>query len=142
MPNKKVVKTKKSDKFLAGTAPETVMKVQDAAKLIAKGKTRATVIEHLQDEYGIAYDTARKYYNDAVHYLLPDDDEQYRQELIKVNYERLNTIIQTSMEKGDNRVAREAIAEQNKMCGLRQGMTVGIATDKVNDTQQIVIKFD
>lgn len=143
MANTKVTKTKKSDKFKPGTAPETVMKIQDAAKQISKGKSRATVIEYLQNEYGIAYDTARAYYTDAIHYLLPANDENFRQELIKINYERLNTIIQESMDSGNYRVAREAIETQNKMCGVNQnGITVGVATDQKNNTQQVVIKFD
>ena len=142
MSSNKVQKVKKSSKFLEGTAPETMMKVQEAAKMITKGKSRATIIEHLQTEYGMAFDTARQYYTDAVHYLMPADDEKYRQELVKVNYERLDRIIQESMESGNYRVAREAIAEQNKMCGLHQGISVGIATDKTNDTQQVIIKFD
>lgn len=139
----KVKKVKKSDKFLPGTEGETIKKVEEAAKLISNGKTRATVIEYLQNEYGIAYDTARKYYNDAIHYLLPDNDEEFRQNLVKVNYERLDKIIQESMAAGNYRVAREAIDTQNKMCGIHQnGITVGVATDQKNNTQQVVIKFD
>ena len=139
---KKVRKTKKSNVFLEGVAPETIMKIEGAAKLISEGKSRATVIQWMQDEYGIAYDTARGYYTDAVHYLLPDNDEEFRQNLVKINYERLDKIVQESMNAGNYRVAREAIAEQNKMCGLHQGISVGIATDKTNDTQQVIIKFD
>ena len=138
MANKKIAKVKKSDKFLPGTSPDTMLKVQDAAKLIANGKTRATVIQHLQDEYGIAYDTARAYYTDAVHYLLPADDEKYRQELIKINYERLNTIIQESMDAGNYRVAREAIDTQNKMCGINGSVQIGYRQDKDNNTEFII----
>ena len=139
----KVKKVSKSDKFLEGTLPETVMKIQDAAKMIAKGKSRATVMEHLQTEYGLAPSTAKQYYNDAIHYLLPDNDEEFKNNLIKVNYERLNTIIQESMDSGNYRVAREAIETQNKMCGVNQnGITVGVATDQKNNTQQVIIKFD
>ena len=139
MANTKVTKAKKSDKFKPGTAPETVMKIQDAAKQISKGKSRATVIEYLQNEYGIAYDTARAYYTDAIHYLLPANDENFRQELIKINYERLNTIIQESMDSGNYRVAREAIAEQNKMCGLTgSNVQIGYHQDKDNNTEFII----
>ena len=135
----KVKKVKKSDKFLPGTEGETIKKVEEAAKLISNGKTRATVIEYLQNEYGIAYDTARKYYNDAIHYLLPDNDEEFRQNLVKVNYERLDKIIQESMNAGNYRVAREAIAEQNKMCGLTgSNVQIGYHQDKDNNTEFII----
>ena len=143
MATNKVKKISKSDKFLEGTLPETVMKVQTAAKMISAGKTRATVMEFLQTEYGIAPSTAKQYYNDAVHYLLPDNDEEFKANLIKINYERLDKIIQESMAAGNYRVAREAIDTQNKMCGIHQnGITVGVATDQKNNTQQVVIKFD
>ena len=139
----KVKKVDKSDKFLPGTKPAVILRTQDAAKQIANGKTRATVIEYLQNEYGIAYDTARHCYDDALNYILPSNDEEYRQNIIKINYERLNTIIQESMAAGNYRVAREAIAELNKMSGIHQnGITVGVATDQKNNTQQVVIRFD
>lgn len=143
MANDKVVKVKKSDKFLPGTKPAVMLRIQDAAKQIANGKTRATVIEYLQNEYGIAYDTARHYYDDALNYILPSNDEEYRQNIIKINFERLNTIIQESMAAGNYRVAREAIAELNKMSGVHQnGTTVAVQTDHQNNTSQVLIKFD
>lgn len=139
MASDKVAKVKKSDKFLPGTKPAVMLRVQDAAKQIANGKTRATVIEYLQKEYHIAYDTARHCYDDALNYILPSNDEEYRQNLVKINYERLDKIIQESMDAGNYRVAREAIAEQNKMCGLTgSNVQIGYRQDKDNNTEFII----
>lgn len=145
MATPKPVKTKSKAvrKGLENAEPATIKKIQEAAKLLAKGKSRATIIEWLMDTYGFAPTTAARYYESAVLYILPDDDEQYRQNLIKANTTRLETIIERAMEERQYKVAREAIAELNKMAGIRgEGVQVGINTDKQNDTQQIIIKFD
>ena len=43
------------------TEAATVMKIQDAAKMLAKGKSRATVMEHLMKTYTLTERTARDY---------------------------------------------------------------------------------
>lgn len=126
-----------------GLTPATIMRLQDVATQLSEGKSRATIIKYLQDKYEIAYDTAKDYYQDGVKYLLPEDENEYRQELIQVNIERLELIYQRAVEEGDWKNAKEAVAELNKIAGAgREGISVGINTDKQNDTQQVIIHFD
>ena len=111
--------------------------------MLSKGKSRATIIQHLIDTYGYSPQTAARYYESAVIYLVPDNDEEYRRNLIKANTTRLETIYERAMEERQYKVAREAIAELNKMAGIKgEGVQIGVQTDKQNDTQQIIIKFD
>lgn len=125
------------------TKPETIKKIQQAAKWIAEGKSRATTKELLCEKFGMALATANDYYNEAIKVLIPEDEDEWKKGLIKTNATRLETIYECAMRDGDWKAAREAIAELNKMSGLNNsGVQVGIQTDKQNDTQQIIIKFD
>lgn len=123
--------------------PETIQKIQQAAKWIAQGKSRATVKEMLSQKYDIALTTANDYYNEAIKALIPENEEEYLQNLIKVNMTRLETIYERALEAGDYKNAKDAVAELNKMAGVsRDGVAVAINTDKTNDTQQVIIRFD
>lgn len=147
MPQKATNKTKKvtainSDKEVM---PSTVslQKVVELSKLLARGKSKQYVIDYAVSNYGVGEAQAKRYYSAAVRYLLPDDVDEYRKGLIQTNLDRLETIAERAMEEGDWKNARETIAEINKICGVTgQGVQIGVQTDKQNDTQQIIIKFD
>lgn len=124
-----------------GAFPATVVKVEEAAKMISKGKGRAEVIEHLQKKYDMTYENARKYFISACHFLIPDDQGEFRQSLIKQNMERLEKIINDSIEEKQYKVAREAIAEMNKMLGVTGGQGVVINQDPASGQQQIIVNF-
>ena len=125
------------------TAPETIYKIQQAAKMISEGCSRATVTQRMMEQFNISLSTANDYYKDAVKVLIPEDEDEWRKNLIKTNATRLETIYECAMRDGDWKAAREAIAELNKMSGLsNSGLQIGLQTDKQNDTQQIIIKFD
>lgn len=128
---------------IVGAEPATAVKIQQAAKMIAKGKSRATIIEHLQKQWEISAVTAANYYGDALRLLMPENEDEFRKDLIKANAVRLETIYERAMEEGDYKNAKDAIAELNKMIGANgSGVMVGINTDNENNTQQIFIKFD
>lgn len=124
-----------------GAFPATVVKVEEAAKMISKGKGRAEVIEHLQKKYDMTYENARKYFISACHFLIPDDQGEFRQSLIKQNMERLEKIINDSIEEKQYKVAREAIAEMNKMLGVTGGQGIVINQDPASGQQQIIVNF-
>lgn len=122
-----------------GLTPATIMRLQDVATQLSEGKSRATIIKYLQDKYEIAYDTAKDYYQDGVKYLLPEDENEYRQELIQVNIERLELIYQRAVEEGDWKNAKEAVAELNKIAGVNgNNVQIGYRSDKDNNTEFII----
>ena len=123
--------------------PATVMKVQEAARMISDGKSRATIIETLQDKYHIGYDQAKHLYGAGIRFLIPEDEDKYRKELIVKNIARLETIIENTMNDRQWKVAREAIDSLNKMIGIGNGgFQVAVQNDAENNTQQIYIKLD
>lgn len=140
---KSSVNMQKNRNKVVGAEPATVLKVQEAAKMITEGKSRATIIETLQDKYGIGYDQAKHLYGAGIRFLIPEDEDKYRKELIVKNIARLETIIENSMTDRQWKIAREAIDSLNKMIGIGNGgFQVAVNTDKENNTQQIYIKFD
>lgn len=124
--------------------PLTEKKILDVAKMIAKGKTRQTIITYLMDTYGYT-DSSQPYkiFNAAVRHLMPTDLDAHRQELIEMNIKRLETIIEEGMtNNADLRVAKEAIAEINRMLGIT-GNKVAIGKEGPDGTKEaIVISFD
>lgn len=123
--------------------PATILKIQEAAKWLSEGKSRATIIQMLMDKYGIAADTAKDYYADGVRFLMPKDEDKYRKQLIMANAMRLETIYERAMDEGDYKNAKDAIAEMNKMFGLTgSGVQVAVNNDPQTNSQQVFIKFD
>lgn len=120
----------------------SLAKVIELSKMLSKGKSRQYVLDYAMSHYDVNEAQAKRYYSAAARYLIPDDVEEFRKGLIQANMDRLETIIEKCMEQGQWKVAREAIDSLNKMFGVTGGVQVGIQTDKENNTQQIVIKFD
>jgi hypothetical protein len=122
-----------------GAFPQTIVRVEEAAKMISDGVGRGEVIEHLKTKYNMTYNTAQKYFVSACHYLIPDNDE-FKSGLIKQNFERLEKIVNDSLKEGDKKMAKDAIAEMNKMLGLGTN-SVKITNDPKNNTNEITISF-
>lgn len=147
MPREKKVKSKvnlqPNRNKVVGAEPATVLKVQDAAKMITEGKTRATIIETLQEKYHIGYDQAKHLYGEGIRFLIPEDEDTFRKDLIMKNFARLETIIERAMDSRQWKIAVSAIETLNKMIGIGNGgFQVAVNNDKENNTQQIYIKFD
>ena len=127
-----------------GATPLTIMKVEEAAKMISKGKSKNEIIEHLQDKYQLSYDQSRRYWIAGCHFLIPEDQSEFKQALINNNIERLEKIITDSMNDKQYKVAREAIAELNKMMGItgNGGVSVAVRNNPDENTQEFIIKID
>lgn len=124
-----------------GAFPATIARVEEAAKMISKGKGRADVIEHLQKKYDMSYNTAQKYFISACHFLIPDDQAGFKEGLIKQNIERLEKIINDSLEEKQYKTAREAIDTLNKTLGAYgQGSSIVINKNSEGD-EQIIVNF-
>ena len=124
-----------------GAYPQTIVKVEEAAKMISKGKGRAEVIEHLQKKYDMSYATAQNYFVSACHFLIPDDQAGFKEGLIKQNIERLEKIINDSLEEKQYKTAREAIDTLNKTLGAYgQGSSIVINKNNEGD-EQIIVNF-
>lgn len=135
--------TKGGSKKLKGAEPLTVLRIEEAAKMITKGKGKDEIIEHIQKKYELSYDQSRRYWIAACHYLIPDNEDEFRTALIKQNIERLEKIINESIESRDYKMAKDAISELNKTLGVgKDGVAIAVRNDANANTQEIMIKFE
>lgn len=116
--------------------PSTTLKIEETAKMVAEGKTRETIVEHLVERYGYSAQHAKEFYIAACEYLLPT--EQERQQLVDKNLIRLEKLYEEAYKVKNFKVCREIIAELNKMAGI-SGNSVTIAK---NNQGEEVIKID
>lgn len=117
----------------------TMLKVEEMAKRISKGESKTKTIEHIMDKYGLSYKRCSDLYYEAVKFLLPKDEQKFREELQAVNTERLNKIVDECMESKDWNNATKAIAELNKMGGVTSnGIKVGVRTDGDGNSEFVV----
>ena len=129
-------------KTISKLKPKTQVRVEEAAKLIADGKGMNDVIEFVQEKYKLSYEQSRHYWVAACRFLVADMDET-REALVRQNLQRLEKIVNECMEEKDYKLAKETIAEMNKMLGVgKDGVQVGIRNNPDTNTQEVYIKFD
>lgn len=123
------------------STPATEAKIMEVAKMISEGNTRETCIKYVMESKGVNHRQGEQYYASAMRYLIPDDMDGYKEEVIAKNFERLEKIVERGMKNSaDLRLAKEAIAELNRMCGIG-GNKVTMAKSKDGD-EMIQITFD
>lgn len=121
--------------------PLTENRVTEIAGMIVKGVSRQTIQTYIKDNYKVQERQARAYYNAALRYLQPDDEDEYKKGLIQANINRLETIIEAGMKDNANlKIAKEAIDSLNKMLGIG-GNNVAINRNKEGE-ETIIISFD
>lgn len=120
--------------------PAVSQRVKDIAEKISAGTSRMSVMNYITNDLGYSYSQAKEYYETALAYLCPEDEEGYRKGLIQANFERLENIIERSMSGPDKnlRLAKDCIAEMNKV--LVSGQKVIVEQNKEGD-QRITISF-
>lgn len=124
-----------------GHTPTTITRerVIELSQMLAKGKSRPTLIKYITENYGITPGMADKYYEAAVRYLVPEDWQSFRDEVIAKNIQSLQYIVEKTMEKENYKLATEAINTLNKI--FNGGNQVTIAKDN-NNNEVIQIKFE
>lgn len=140
MPQKRIEKPK--SELVTKDGPirtATILKVEEMAKMIAKGESKEKTIEKVMKKYGLSYGRVSDLYYEAVKFLLPKDENQFRQEVQALNVERLNKIVDECMESKNWKEATKAIAELNKMAGITSnGVKVGMRTDGEGNSEFVV----
>lgn len=136
----KEISRHKGDK--AQLTPQSQIRIEEAAKMITKGKGMNDVIEFIQDKYKISYEQSRHYWVAACRFLVADMDET-REALVRQNIQRLEKIINQCMEREDYKLAKETIGELNKMLGIgKDGVAIAVRNDPNTNTQEFIIKID
>lgn len=81
---------------------------------ISKGTSFKDIISKFSDLWGVSRATVRGTLNEAIDYIRSD---QTKENLISMNIQRLDALIQDSMNDGDRKNAIKSIDTQNKMLG-------------------------
>lgn len=125
--------------------PHTQKVILDTCRYIREGKSRATIIQTLIDTEGYAEVTATEYYQRSMRLMIPKDVDEYHRQIIAANLSRLETLIERTMDEKstdkDYRLAKDLIAEVNKICGIGNSNKVEIAKNKDGE-EAIRITFD
>lgn len=119
--------------------PSTQFRVVQMATSLSKGMSRLNAIKKYSKEWDISEKQAEEYYCAALKYLLPLDMDEYKKGLIQANIDRLEEIIENTMNTGGVAYtnAIQAIKELNKMLGVNNDKMVAVETP---DTK-FIIKF-
>lgn len=89
-----------------------------AEEIVKTGMRRATALRWAQEEFGVAYETAKQYYAAAMRYLRPDDPQKYREELINRNFAILEEMLESALRRNDLKNANSIIRTLNNMVGI------------------------
>ena len=125
--DEKDIMLKPSDEWKAN--PQTIERVTNLAKMLSKGMSRKSAQEWIMTHYDVSGRQARAYYNAALRYLIPDNEEEYKRGLIQSNIDRLETIIERTMAEGsaDYKSAIAAIKEINRLVAPNEN-SIEVAT--------------
>lgn len=112
---------------------------------VAMGKSRKWCLEKLQEE-GMTFANASTLYYGALKEIQPDQNllDDYKKALIQQNLDRLERIVNTSIDGNyqDKAVALKAIDQLNRLCGAyADSSSVTVARNKDGD-EVIQITFD
>ena len=125
--DEKDIMLKPSDEWKAN--PQTIERVTNLAKMLSEGMSRKNAQEWIMTHYDVSGRQARAYYNAALRYLIPDNEEEYKRGLIQSNIDRLETIIERTMAEGsaDYKSAIAAIKEINRLVAPNEN-SIEVAT--------------
>lgn len=123
-------KPKRDKMDLSESEAPTVQRVMDIAERVSKGESRMGLQRWMQENWEIGDRQARAYYMAAVRYLIPDDIDDYKKGLIQANLDRLEQIVEKTMDGNNYTLAIQAIKELNKMLGIGEAKNkIEVATD-------------
>lgn len=114
------------------------------AEWLSQGKSRKFIMDSLVAS-GITPGVSRDLYYDTLKDFIPATNliDEHKKAIIQQNLDRLEKIIEDCIDgnTGDKKVALNAIAELNKMCGVYESNKVTIAKNQEGD-EMIQISFD
>ena len=89
-----------------------------AEKIVKEGCTRLDIIKYCKDEWGLSETQAVRYWTSALHYLRPENPEEYREALIARNFNVAEEILHRALDANNLKAAAEALKILNAMLGV------------------------
>lgn len=127
----------------ARISPETFRRLDEGITLVAvSGYTKQDYVKFLMDKYGISVRSANSYYSEVLKALRPENMEEYREDMIHKNFERLEALYKKAVERNDLKNANEIMRTINNMLGLG-GNKVRIGQETADGTRNVIeISFE
>lgn len=120
--------------------PQTELRVQELARMITEGGSRSEIQKYAEEKYEVQPRQARAYYAAACRYLVPDDEEKFRKEMVHKNISRLENIAEKCLKDRNYQCAVAAIKELNNVLNPNKN-SVTIAKNNLGE-EMIQISFD
>lgn len=142
MEQKKITKPKTATKQITTqksqngglTKQELIDRTQErynyTAKLLARGWPKLKIREELKQKYGVGNTTVNKYITNA-YKIFSEKQDEFIANLRNIQLNRLETILDASIEKKDYRTANDIIKTINSMFGLNAPETVVAIKDEI-----------
>lgn len=86
--------------------------------IVKSGWTRYDCVKYAEENWGLANRQAQRYFYSALHNLVPDDPEKYREALIQRNMEVLENMLKSALERNNLKVANDIIKTINSILGV------------------------
>lgn len=118
----------------------TILRVRQAADMLADGKSDKTVRKWFAEEFGLGRCSVEDYMGAVYRYLTPKDWNEEKERVVVKNLKRLETMVEKCMAKENYKTAKECIDSINKMFGLT-GNAVCI-TKTPDGAENITINFE
>ena len=104
--------------------PLTIVRVQTLADMLSTGASRQTIVQFCCDNFGIGQRQAYDYYNAALRYMMPAEEDEFRKALLMTNINRLEKIIEDALTDKQRMVAIAAIKEMNNVLSPKNSVTI------------------
>lgn len=141
MHNDKNIKLQTNSSSSATAA--TVRRVIEIADKIIQGEPRYKLLKYISKAYGVAEPQAKRYYDAALKYLVPSEEEQadFREKMRAKLLARYEELYQGAVENRNTKIAKEVLDSMAKIYGLSGGDKVSIKED-MDGSKEITISFD
>lgn len=125
-----------------GASPETVRRILDIADRVIEGEPRYKLIKYIREQYGLGNLQATRYYDAALRYLVPSEEEQegFREKMQAKLMERYESLYKDAVDRHSTKIAKEILDSMAKIYGLTQGDSVKIKEDQEGN-KEIEISF-
>lgn len=130
----------KEDQHTTTTSTERVFQVADK---IIEGMPRYRLIEWIKKKYGIKDIQAKRYYDAALKYLLPSEEEleDFQAKMQAKLLARYEELYDDAVKRHSTKIAKEILDSMAKIYGIGGNNSVKIRDD-ANGTKEIEISFN
>lgn len=111
-----------------------------AEKIARSGWTKYDVLNFCREAYGLSETQGKRYFYSACKSMVPDDMDQWRSTIFSRNYEVLEQLLKTAIDRNDLKSAVDIVKAINAMAGFG-GKAVSLNENNGDTERTITISF-